>query len=246
MTTRAAMNSTKKTARLAGMLYLITILFGIFAEVFVRSSLIVPGDAATTASNILGSESLFRIGFMSDLIMMVFYLLLAFTLYVLLKPANDKLSLLFVLFTLASVAILCLNMLNQFAALLLLGGADYLIVFRTDQLQALALLFINLQKYGYLIAQVFFGLWLLPLGYTAIKSGYFPRLLGIMVILAGCGHLIQFFQVFLLPGYEVITYPGLAIATIGEFALCFWLLIKGVNVQPGKVQAFEAAAIVTG
>lgn len=95
------MNSNKKTARIAGVLYLMVIVFGAFAEVFVRSNLIVPGNAAATASNIMGSESLFRIGFMSDLIMMTCYLLLAFTLYVLLKPANNNLSLLFVLFTLA-------------------------------------------------------------------------------------------------------------------------------------------------
>lgn len=223
------MNSIKRTARIAGVLYLMVIIFGIFAEVGVRSSLIVSGDAATTARNIMGNETLFRIGFMSDLIMMACYLLLAFTLYVLLKPANNNLSLLFVLFTLASVAIMSINMLNQFAALLILSGVDYLTVFSADQLQALAMLFLDLRKYGYFIAQIFFGLWLLPLGYIGMKSGYFPRILGILLILASFGHLIQYFQVFLFPDYEAITYPGLAIATIGEFSLCFWLLIKGVK-----------------
>jgi hypothetical protein len=227
-------NSNKKTARIAGALYLMVIIFGAFAEVGVRSSLIVPGDAVATAAKIVASESLFRIGFMSDLIMMTCYFLLAFTLYVLLKPANNNLSLLFLLFTLASVAIMSLNMLNQFAALLLLSGADYLTVFSADQLQALALLFIDLHKYGYFIAQIFFGLWLLPLGYVGLKSGYFPRVLSIMVMLACVGHLIQYFQIFLFPGYEVITYPGLAIATIGEFSLCFWLLLKGVTVPEIK------------
>lgn len=227
------MNS-RKTARIAGLLYLLVIVFGAFAEVGVRSSLIVPGDAAATAAKIMASESLFRIGFMSDLIMMTCYFLLAFTLYVLLKPADNNLSLLFVLFTLASVAIMSLNMLNQFAALLLLSGMGYLTVFSADQLQALALFFLDLHKYGYFIAQIFFGLWLLPLGYVGFKSGYFPRALSILVMLACVGHLIQYFQVFLFPGYDAITYPGLAIATIGEISLCFWLLIKGGTVSEIK------------
>ena len=226
------MSSIKKTARIAGVLYLMVVVFGMFAEVGVRSNLIIPKDAATTAQNIMASASLFRIGFMSDLIMLTCYLLLAYTLYVLLKPANNNLSLLFVLLTLASVAIMSLNMLNQFAALLLLSGDNYLTVFSLAQLQALAMLFLNLHKYGYFIAQIFFGLWLLPLGYVGFKSGYFPKLLGIMVMLACFGHLIQYFQIFLFPDYEVISYPGLAVATIAELSLCFWLLIKGVKDQP--------------
>ncbi len=229
------MSSIKKTARIAGLLYLLVVVFGAFAEVGVRASLIVPGDAAATAQNIMASASLFRIGFMSDLIMMTCYFFLAYTLYLVLKPANHDLSLLFVLLTLASVAIMSLNMLNQFAALLLLSGADYLTVFSVDQLQALALLFLNLHKYGYFIAQIFFGLWLLPVGYIGFKSGYLPKLLSIMVILACFGHLIQYFQIFLFPDLAVITYPGLAVATIAELSLCFYLLIKGVKEQPASL-----------
>ena len=229
------MSSIKKTARLAGVLYLLVVIFGAFAEVGVRASLIVPGDAAATAQNIMASASLFRIGFMSDLIMMTCYFFLAYTLYIVLKQANHDLSLLFVLLTLAGVAIMSLNMLNQFAALLLLSGESYLTVFSVEQLQALALLFLNLHKYGYFIAQIFFGLWLLPVGYIGFKSGYLPKLLSIMVILACFGHLIQYFQIFLFPDLAVITYPGLAIATIAELSLCFWLLIKGVKEQPASL-----------
>jgi Domain of unknown function (DUF4386) len=225
------MGSTKKTARVAGLLYLMVVVFGAFA-VGVRSSLIVPEDAARTAQNIMTSDPLFRISFMSDLIMMTCYLLLAYTLYTLMKPANNNLSLLFVLLTLTSVAIMSLNMLNQFAALLILSGTSYLKVFSADQLQALAMLFLDLHKYGYFIAQIFFGLWLLPLGYVGLKSGYFPKILSIMVMLACFGHLIQYFQIFLLPDYEAISYPGLAIATIAELSLCVWLLVKGVKDQP--------------
>lgn len=223
------MNSNQKISKVAGVLYLLVIVLGAFAELFVRSTLIVPGDAAATAVHITASESLFRIGFMSDLIMMACYLLLAFTLYVLLKPANEHLSLLFVLFTLGSVAIMCLNMLNQFAALLLLSGPAYLAVFSVAQVQAWALFFLNLQKYGYFIAQQFFGLWLFPLGYVGYTSGYLPKVLSVLLMAACLGHLIQFLQVFLFPNAEAVTYPGLAVATVGEFSLCLWLLFRGVN-----------------
>ena len=226
------MTANQKNGRLAGFFYLLVIIFGAFAEVGVRGSLIVPGDAAATASKIMAAQPLFRVGFVSDLLMMTFYLLLAYTLYIWFKPADQPVSLLFVLLTVASVAVMSLNMLNQFAALLLLNGDTYLNVFSPAQLQALALFFINLHKYGYSTAQIFFGLWLLPLGYAGLKSGYLPRLLSILVIAACFGHLIQFFQVFLLPGYEAITYPGLAIATVGEFSLCLWLLIKGARFMP--------------
>ena len=219
------MNSNKKTARIAGLLYLLTVVFGILAE-FVRSTLIVYGDAAATAHNIMASESLFRIGFVSDLIMMTCYLLLALILYVLLKPVNKNLASLFVLFTLVSVAIMCINMLNQFAAPLLLSGADYLKVFEADQLHAQVMLFLNLHKHGYLIAQIFFGLWLLPLGYLVFKSGYFPRILGILLMIACFGHLIQFFTLFLFPNYAVITYPGLAAATIGNYHFASGFCLK--------------------
>ncbi len=225
--------SQRKTARLAGILYLLTIVFGIFAQV-VRSNLIVPGDALATASNIMASESLFRIGFISDLTMITCYFLTACVLYMLLKPVNKNLALLFVLFTLGSVSILFINMLNHFAALLLLSGADYLTVFGVDQLNGLVMLFLNLHTHGYFIAQIFFGLWLLPLGYLVYKSGYFPRILGVLLMIACFGHLIEFFTMFLFPNYEAIAYPGLVVATIGELGFCGWLLFKGVKIPEKK------------
>jgi hypothetical protein len=115
---------------------------------------------------------------MSDLLSAVFFLFSAWTLYVLLKPVNKNLALLFVLLNLGGVAIQCLNMLNQLAAMLLLSGADYLKVFPADQLQALAMLFLNLYKIGLIIAQIFYGTWLFPLGYLVFKSGFLPRILG--------------------------------------------------------------------
>ena len=136
-----------------------------------------------------------------------------------------------VLFVLASVAIECINALSQFIALELLSGADFLTVFTADQLTALVRLFLNMHGHGILIAQIFFGLWLLPLGYLVYKSGYFPRIFGVLLMIGCLGYLIDFFQYFLFPKYEIVTYPGLAVATIAEISLCLWLMIKGVKNQ---------------
>jgi hypothetical protein len=232
------MNSRKKTARMAGFLYLMFLVTLIFADDAVRSKLIVFGDSAATANNIMASERLFRIGFMSDLLAAVFFLLSAWALYVLLKPVDKNLALLFVLLILGGVAIQCINMLNQFAALLLLSGADYLKVFQADQLQALAMLFLNLHKNGFIIAQVFYGAWLFPLGYLVFKSGFLPRILGILLMIDCFGVLIWFFQFFLFPGYEVMTYPGLIVSLIAEFSLAFWLLIMGAkDPKPASIEA---------
>jgi len=233
------MNSRKKTARMAGFLYLMFLVTLIFAEDAVRSKLIVFGDGAATANNIMASEGLFRIGFMSDLLSAVFFLLSAWAFYVLFKPVDKNLALLFVLLILGGVAIQSINMLNQFAALLLLSGADYLKVFQADQLQALAMLFLNLYKNGFIIAQVFYGAWLFPLGYLVFKSGFLPRILGILLMIDSLGILIWFFQFFLFPDYEVISYPGLIVSLIAEFSLALWLLIMGAKDQ-------KPAAIIAG
>ena len=234
------MNSINKTARIAGFMYLGNIITGIFAQV-VRSTLIVHGDAGATAGNIMASELLFRFGFVSDLIMVTFYLMMGLVFYVLLKPVDKNVALLMLLLNVAGVPILGINMLNQFAALLLMSGAGYLTVFGADQLHALGMLFFNLHEYGYSIAVISWGFYLLPLGYLVFKSGYFPRILGVLLMLASFGDLIQFLQIFLFPSYEVITYPGLAVAMIAEFSFCLWLLIKGANVQQIEARALVSA-----
>jgi hypothetical protein len=221
-------------------MYLGNIITGVFAQV-VRSTLIVTGDAAATASKIMASESLFRIGFISDLIMVIFYLLMGLVFYELLKPVNKSVALLMLLMNLAGVPMLGINMLNQFATLLLMSGAGYLAVFGADQLHALGMFFFDLHEYGYSIAVISWGFYLLPLGYLVFKSGYFPRILGVLLMLASFGDLIQFLQIFLFPSYEVISYPGLAVAMIAEFSFAFWLLIKGANVQQIEARALASA-----
>ena len=214
---------------MAGFLYFIYIVIHISANVIGRSKLIVFGDAAATAQKIMASEWQFRIGFMSDLLSAVLFLLTAWALYVLLKPVNKNLALLFLLLNLGGVAIQCFSDLNLYASLLLLSGADYLKVFQADQLQALAMLFLYLYKNGFMIAQIFYGAWLFPLGYLVFKSGFLPRILGIVLMIHCVAWLMTFLQSFLFPGYEAITYLSYPLGFIAEFGLTLWLLIKGVK-----------------
>lgn len=223
------MNTNKKTAKIAGFLYLSYIVTTIIANAS-RGKLIVFGDAVTTANNIQSSEWLFRIGFMSDIIAGVLFLLAAWALYVLLKPVNKTIALLFLLLNLGGVAVQCLNMLNLFSAVLLLSGADYLKVFQADQLQSMAMFFLDLNKSGFMIAQLFFGAWLFPLGYLVFKSGYLPRILGIVLMVECFAWLMFPLQFFLFPSGVISTLSS-AVGFIGEFGLMLWLVIMGAKDQ---------------
>jgi hypothetical protein len=223
-------SSMNRTAKIAGFFYLIFILLLPLATA-IRSPLVVFGDAAATAQKITANELLFRISLVTELASALFFVLAAWALYVLLKPVSKNLALLFLLLNLGGVAIECISVLNLSTALSLLSGADYLTVFPADQLQVQALLYINTYTNGFMIAQIFFGAWLLPLGYLVYRSGFLPRLLGILLIADFFGVLIWFLQFFLLPGANVITYPGLAVSFIAEVSLTLWLLIKGVEEQ---------------
>src|SRR3972149_5159565 len=164
------MNSINKTARMAGFLYFIYMVFHIFADVIGRSKLFVYGDAAATSQNIMASGWQFHIAIMVDLLGAVLFFLTAWALYALLKPVNKNIALLFLLLNLGGVAVYSISLLNQLAALLLLSGADYLKVFQPDQLQALAMFFISLRKNAAVAAQIPYGIWLFPLGYLVIKG----------------------------------------------------------------------------
>ncbi|WLR41755.1 DUF4386 domain-containing protein [Bacillus carboniphilus] len=226
------MYSNKQLARIAGLFYLILIVCGVFAEFFVRSKLIQKDNASITAENILNSETLFRLGFVSDLMMMTAFLFLSFVLYILFKKVNANVSLFMVLFVLASVSILCINMLNQFAALIILNEPTYFSGFSSEQSHSMVLFFLDMHSYGYSIAQIFFGLWLLPLGYLVYKSRFFPRFLGVLLVVGCFSHLIDFFFFFLSPSIAtsiswIVTLP----ADIAEFSFVLWLLIMGAKNQ---------------
>ena len=240
MTIKEKMNSINRTARFAGFLYLIMIPLGLFGIMWV-SSLIVPGDAAITANNIMASESLFRLSIMSALILQTGHILLVLVLYKLLKAVNKNHALLMVIFMLVAVPIAMLNELNRLAVLLLLSGADYLTVFTADQLQALVPLFLGLHEHGINIAGIFWGLWLFPMGYLVFKSGYIPRILGVLLIIAGFGYLLDFFTFFLLPNFYATINQITQFTGWGELLLPLWLLIKGVNVEQWEKRALESA-----
>ena len=222
------MNTNKKTARIAGFFYLMFIVTSILADLFASIGF---GDAAAIVNKIMAQVLLFRTGFVIGLLSALFFLLAAWALYVLLKPVNENLALLFLLLNLVGVAVQCFSMLPLLCAQLLFSGADTLKVFSTAQLQGLALLLTNLYKSGFIIAQLFYGTWLLPLGYLVYKSGFLPKILGILLIIDFFAVLVWFFQFFLFPGYEVILYPCWAVSFMAEVGLTLWLLIKGVKDQ---------------
>jgi hypothetical protein len=224
------MDTLKKDARFAGLLYLSVTVFGIFAEFSVRANMIVEDNALATVNNIMANEMLFRFGFVSDIICQTSHLFLVLILYRIFKSIDQNAALLMLASVLISVSITFLNLLHQFAPLLILKGGDYMKVFNPDQLNALALFFLNLHKNGYTIAGVFFGLWLYPLGLLVVKSKYVPKVIGILLMIACFGYLIDFIIKFMYPAYPVVSYPGLAIAVIGELSFCFWILIMGMKV----------------
>jgi len=250
MTTREKLNSTKetshgtikKTARIAGLLYLLHFATFFIADNGVHYTAVSPLDAAATAHQIMASEWLFRIGFVSSLLATIFFLLAAWGLYVLLKPVNKDLALLFVLLNLGGVIIQCLSLSSEFGAQYLLSGAELLKVFPADQLQALAKLFLMVYKNGFMIAQIFLGLWVLPLGYLVIKSGFLPKILGIFLLVDCLVLLVWVIQFFLFyPENEIISGLCLGISFIAEGLFCLWLLIKGVNIEQWEKRAFEFA-----
>ncbi len=221
--------SRPHAARFGGLMYVCVILFGIFAQL-VRNTVMVHGDATKTAQKIRGSEMLFRLGIVSDLLMMISFMFLALSMYVVFKPVNKNTASLFLILALISIPIMAINLINLLFALELISSASYLKEFDRDQLYALAFVYLNLHAQGYLISQVFFALWLFPLGYLIYKSGYFPRIIGILVMIASIADLTTVFLLFLLPGNEMLTIPSDMFSIVGEFGLCLWLLLKGAKI----------------
>jgi len=227
------MYPSKKIARTSGFIYLLLFVSGIVAEFFIRSNLIVQGNGEATANNIINSESLFRLGIAGDLIMIICDIALALLFYILLKPVNNTLALLAAFFRLAQAATLGINLLNLLFVLEILGGANYLSSFNTDQLNSLVSVFLGAHGNGYAIGLVFFGVSLLILGFLIIKAEYFPNLLGILLLIASIGYLADSFARFVLINYEtyktIFENISLIPAVIAELSLTFWLIIKGIK-----------------
>lgn len=201
------MNSLKKAARGAGILYIIMGVFMIFGGMYVDSKIYVPGDAMATVSNILASEWLFRLGFVSNLVGLIFQLLLVHALYDLFKSVDKGQARLMVIFVIAGVSVAFLNMLNLYAPILLLSGGGHLSTFNPAQLQSLSMVFLNMYEHGIMIAEIFWGLWLIPLGILVYRSRFVPKVLGALLIVGCFGHLISFLSIFLFLGYSTILTP---------------------------------------
>jgi hypothetical protein len=236
MTERITETSPRTKARITGVFYLLTVLTGIFAQGFVSGRLVVDGDAAATATNIIAQRGLFQLGFAVYLIEMACQIAMTALFYELLKPAGRSVSLLAAFLGLAGCVIKTFSRVFFIAPLFVLGGAHYLSVFSAEQLQALALLFLKVNDKGAEIALVFFGIYALLTGYLVIESTFLPRFLGWLGIFGGLGWLI-----FLYPplAYRLLPYI-LMLGLIGSAAKILWLLVFGVNEQRWKEQASAA------
>ncbi|MBV9959973.1 MAG: DUF4386 domain-containing protein [Acidobacteria bacterium] len=236
------MNQTVETsprgwARVAGGFYLLTIIMGVFAEVFVRGALVVRDDAGATATNILAHEGLYRAGLAADLLMLVCYVVVTLLFYVLFKPVGRSLSLLAALFSLMGIAVLAVNSLNHVAPLVFLGGTKYLSAFETNQLQAFALLSLRMHARGYTISGVFFGIYMLLLGYLIFRSGFLPRILGILMAIGGLSNVADGFVVSLSPALAASLPDMGMLGGIAELALSLWLLAWGLNASRWEEKA---------
>jgi len=216
-------------ARIAGVLFLITIVAGGFGEFYVPSTLIVSADATATANNIRASEWLFRLGFAGYLVEALCDIGLTLVLYVLLRRVHEELALLAAFFRLVSTAVFAAAELFYFAATFILGGAAYLKTFSPDQLNALALLSLKLYGYGGGIFMVFYGIPSILLGYLMFRSGYFPRILGALMALGGLGFVVRNFLLVLAPAWasSLLLLPLI----LAVLPMTFWLLVKGIDVR---------------
>ena len=224
------MTTNNRRARMAGFFYFLFFIAAITSDVC-RDSFIVLGDAAATARNIMANEWSFTVAAVGDLVTALLFFLAAWALYVLLKPVNKDLALLFLLLNLGGVAIQCSSDLFLFASQLLMNNPDYLNGFQVGQLQALAMFFLDLREKAFTVAWLFSGAWLFPLGYLVFKSGFLPKILGIVLMVHCFTWMSTFFQSFLFPGFTAITYVSYPLGFIAEFGLTLWLLIMGAKEQ---------------
>ena len=216
-------------ARIAGALYLGTIITGVFAEVFVRGALVVRDDAAATAANILAHESLYRFGLAADLFMLACYAAVTLLFYELFKPVGRSLSPLAAFFSLVGIAVLAANSLNHLAPLLYLGDAHYLSAFGATQLQTLALMSLRMHARGYSVAGVFFGIYCVMVGCLVFRSGFLPRILGVLMAVGGLGYVTGSFTTFLSPALAARLPDVTVLGGIAELSLSLWLAAMGVN-----------------
>jgi predicted transporter len=223
------MNSTKAMAHKTGVLYVLFMILSIIGEFFFPTFM-VPGDATATASNITSAEPTYRIAIFIGFVTLIIFLILVVFLYELLKDVNKSQAILMVIFVSVGVAVALANLLNKFAPMVFLSGADYLSVFTKPQLDALTLGFLRIHSVGTILTMAFWGLWLFPFGILVIRSGFLPRILGFLLLLAGLAYLISSVTSLVLPEYRQVVSRIMMPLYFGEVPIIFWLLIKGAKV----------------
>ena len=222
------MDSNDRTARLAGALYLVTVLTGIFSLIYVPSHINVHGDASATVSNIVASESLFRLGIAAGAIGYTAFLILPLVLYKLLSPVNSNIAAVMVALAVVCVPIYFVALANQLDVLSLLDGNKIQGAYATDQLHVRVMELLDAYRNRVFVSEIFWGLWLFPFGYLIFKSGFLPKVLGVVLMIGCFSYLITYFGEFLLPHVAI---PGFVMwpPAFGEIATCLWLLIVGVR-----------------
>jgi hypothetical protein len=226
-----------KTARIAGAVYLSTLPLALYFWSYIPGKLVVRGNATATAENILAHETLFRVSILGDLVGHVIFICLGFLLYRLLCDVNRMWALAMLGFVLVSGAVGFLNALNSIAAVILFRGADFLAVIDKAQRDALAMFFIRLHGQGFVINEIFWGVWLFPFGLLVFRSGFLPRFLGGWLIVACFAWLVLSISELLCPGSSSAISKPLQLVTLGEMAIALWLLIRGANVSTLPAQA---------
>jgi hypothetical protein len=238
------MTSPKRLARIAGVFYLLVGIFGGFAEGFVDPKMYGAGNAAATAGNVLANAGLVRIGVVSHLLDGTFFVILAMTLYILLSHVNQSVARAMVVLVAVATGIICLNAVFEFEGLRVATDTSYAAALGIAGSNALVLLLLDTQHYGTLAAQVFFGLWLVPIGYLAYKSaGLFPKWLGVLLVVGGVCYLVDLFAAFLVPDFGQKVHTLIVIPSgISEISMVLYLLVVGVKTTRPKDQRILAAA----
>jgi hypothetical protein len=222
----------RKQARIAGLLYLLASIPAFFAWVYVPNKLIVTGDATATANRVRASETLLRLSIGSELIGLIVFIFVVLALYQLFKSVSEKHALAMATLLLISLPISFLSVVNEMAALVVVSGASFLSGFDQPQLDTLAYLFFRLHGQGFVVAQIFWGLWLFPFGVLVIRSGFIPRFLGYLLFIAGVGYIANSLAALLLPAQRDLVARFADILQMAELPIIFWLLIWGAKDQP--------------
>lgn len=228
--THSDINSIKKQARIAGVLYVVASIAAVFAWIYVGGKIFVRDDPTATANNIRASETLLRLGIAGELISSIIFIFVVLALYRLFKAVSEKHAMAMAILLLISTPISLLAVVGELAALIVAGGGNFLSTFDQHQLDSLSYLFFRLHGQALVVAQIFWGLWLFPFGILVVQSGFIPRFLGFLLFIAVFGYLIDSFCVLVLPSYKQVGGQIAMFLEFCELPIIFWLLIWGAKI----------------